>query len=324
VALAKLFSGITMKHRIVDRTIQLLTKGVRFLNYQAHEMRKSLSKPICYEKVQDSWPIDCPLVSIVIPCYNYGKYVEGAINSVLAQTFMNLEILVIDDGSTDIYTIDFLKTLSCPKTRVIQQINQGLAETRNNGAAAAVGKYVCYLDADDLLEPTYLEKTLTILESDESLGSCYTWVQCFGDINSVWQTQDLEPFTLKDGNTAPSHSVIRKQAWEDVKRQNGSGFLTKYNSFFEDWVFWIDIVQCGYRGQVIKEPLIRYRVHGESLGAQHRLGAKDRLEFENMLEILHDDRKNFFQDRTYRRNLEEKLNRRILIVNNRINLLSNT
>ena len=180
----------------------------------------------------------------------------------------------------------------------------------------AVGKYICYLDADDVLEPTYLEKTLSLLESDESLGSCYSWVQCFGDANSVWETADLDPFFLRQYTTASSHGVIRKVAWETVKERNGHGFLTKYDGYFEDWAFWIDMVQCGYRGHAIREPLIRYRVHTGSLGATHKPG------FAKMLKALHEDRREFFHDRSFRRKLARGLNQRIYIENSRINLSS--
>jgi len=279
-----------------------------------HMLRRKCQRVRCETKLQGPWPADRPLISVIIPCFNYGAYLKGAIESVLGQTFQRLEIIVINDGSTDVMTKEILRDLQYPKTRVAHQRNVGLAQTRNIGAELAAGKYLCYLDADDFIEPTYLEKTLAILENDESLGSCYSWVRCFGDCDSIWETRDLEPFWLKKGTTASSHSVIRKAAWERVKELNGSGFLSKYNGYFEDWVFWIDMVQCGYRGQVLKEPLIRYRVHKNSLGAMHKPG------FDEMVKVLHEDRKRFFHDRRYVRELEKKLNRRIYIENNCINL----
>jgi glycosyltransferase involved in cell wall biosynthesis len=178
----------------------------------------------------------------------------------------------------------------------------------------AMGKYICFLDADDWIEPPYLEKTLAILETDESIGACYSWVHCFGDRNDVVMTEDLDPFSLRLGTTAPSQSVIRKQAWRTVSEANGSGFLTKYNGYFEDWVFWIDMVQCGYRGIVIKEALINYRVHKDSLSATYKPG------FDNMLKVLHEDRKRFFQDRRYMRELHRRLNRSIRVENSLVNL----
>ena len=241
-------------------------------------------------------------------------YIREAIESVLAQTFQRFEILVINDGSTDELTKQVLHELSYEKTKVVHQSNQGLAQTRNNGAEMALGKYICYLDADDLIEPTYLEKTLRILESDESVGSCYSWVRCFGDHESIWKTDDLDPFFLKKRCTSSSHSVIRTDAWEKVKERNGSGFLSKYNGYFEDWVFWIDMVLCGYRGVVIREPLIRYRIHKDSLGATHKPG------YERMLKVLHEERREFFRERGTLKRLDKYLNRRILMENCLINL----
>jgi glycosyltransferase involved in cell wall biosynthesis len=283
---------------------------------RAHRLFVRSRKKIYEKREQQPWPPERPLVSLIIPCYNYGRFLCEAIESVLAQTYQRFEILVIDDGSTDELTKNVLQSLSYEKTRVIHQSNQGLAQTRNNGAAIAAGKYICFLDADDLIEPTYLDKTLHVLESDESVGSCYSWVQCFGECQSIWKTEDLDPFFLKKRNTSSSHSVIRKDAWESVKQKNGTGFLSEYNGYFEDWVFWIEMVQCGYRGVAIREPLIRYRIHSNSLGAIHKPG------FEKMLQILHANKKEFFQDRTGAKELEKSLNRRIVMENSRINLSS--
>lgn len=290
-----------------------INKLQMFISRRFHLLRKTLQRVSVQSKQQDQWPDNKPLVTVIIPCFNYGVFVRGAIDSVLAQTFQRFEIIVINDGSTDDITNEILKNLHYEKTTIIHQTNQGLAQTRNNGAALAVGKYLCYLDADDFFEPTYLEKTLSVLECDENLGSCYSWVQCFGDSDNIWKTENLDPFFLKQYTQASSHSVIRKEAWEKVKEQNGSGFLSKYDGYFEDWVFWIDMVQCGYRGQVIKEPLIRYRIHKASLGATHKKG------YANMLEVLREDRKKFFCDHSYTSQLSKMLNRRVYITNNRIN-----
>ena len=230
--------------------LSLASRLPAFVEEQWYRQRRKYQKIEYQRRQQTEWPADRPLVSVIIPCYNYGAFICEAIESVLDQTFQRLEILVIDDGSTEDFTKQVLRELEFPKTRVIHQTNQGLAETRNNGVKMAAGKYVCFLDADDLMAPTYLEKTLHLLESDESLGSCYSWVQCFGDSSSVWKTEDLDPYFLKKRNTASSHSVIRKEAWEKVRDANGAGFLSKYNGYFEDWVFWIDMLECGYRGVV--------------------------------------------------------------------------
>jgi glycosyltransferase involved in cell wall biosynthesis len=296
--------------------VVLIARSKLSFEERAHRLLRKRNKIVYQKKQQQAWPPDKPLVSVIIPCYNYGIYITEAIESVLAQTFQRFEILVINDGSTDVSTRQVLDGLSDRKTKVVHQYNQGLAQTRNNGAAMGSGKYICFLDADDLIEPTYLEKTLRVLEGDESVGSCYSWVRCFGEFESIWETDDLDPFFLKRRCTSSSHSVIRKDAWERVKDKNGSGFLSEYNGYFEDWVFWIDMVQCGYRGVVIREPLIRYRVHQDSLGATHKPGYAKRLQ------ALREERKEFFEDRSLLRRLEKLLSRRILIENNHINLSS--
>lgn len=273
----------------------------------AHESVKLL-RPIPYEfKYREPWPASKPLVSVVIPCYNYGAFIRQSIDSVLAQTFQNFEIIVVDDGSTDELTVSVLDALSCEKTTLIRQANQGTSAARNHGTQRARGKYVCYLDADDLLDSTYLEKTVAALEADEGLGCCYSWAQCFGDSDALWKTSDLDPYYLCQYMTAPSHIVIRKEAWNRVMKMNGAGYLTRYNGYFEDWVFCIDMVICGYRGKAIREPLIMYRVHKESSGARHKSG------FQMMLEILRRDRKNFFSNPTYRKQLQSQMKRIIVV-----------
>ena len=136
---------------------------------------------------QEKWPEDRPLVSIVIPSFNYGRYLEETIDSVLAQTFQDFEIIVTDGGSTDEDTLRLLQSLRKPKTTVY--LNEGrhlLGENRNLGIARARGKYICCLDSDDKLKPTYLEKALFLLEIYQ-YDIVSTSVQCFGGSNGLWQ-----------------------------------------------------------------------------------------------------------------------------------------
>src|SRR4051812_33220552 len=92
-----------------------------------------------------------PLVSVIIPCYNHGAYIDEAIQSVLAQTLQDFEILVLDDGSTDPDTIALFASRTWPRTRLFRTENGGLAKARNFLLARCSGKYLCALDADDRL-----------------------------------------------------------------------------------------------------------------------------------------------------------------------------
>src|SRR5262245_54640863 len=96
-------------------------------------------------------------MSVLMPCFNHGAFIGDAIDSVLAQTFQDFEIIVVDDGSTDALTNDVLSRLTTPRTTVLRTANQGLPAARNHAAQHASGALFCALDADDKLAPTWFE-----------------------------------------------------------------------------------------------------------------------------------------------------------------------
>ena len=162
------------------------------------------------------WPVQQPLISVVIPNFNYGTYLHNAIDSVLAQTFQDLEIIIVDDASTDPNTRQILAGMNKPKTRVIyQETNKGLPSTRNKGIAMAQGKYICCLDPDDYLDPTYLEKCVYHLET-RNLDVCSSWVQTFGESNDVWATGPFLIDVLMKGNSVCVSAVFKRALWEEV------------------------------------------------------------------------------------------------------------
>ena len=121
-----------------------------------------------------------PKVSVVIPCYNYGEYIDEAVDSVLAQTYDDFEIIIVNDGSTDAYTNKLLDGYDRPKTRVIVTTNNGVATARNIGISAASGQYILPVDPDDRIGNTYLEKAVKILDEHQELGMVYSHVEFFG------------------------------------------------------------------------------------------------------------------------------------------------
>ena len=96
-----------------------------------------------------------PLISVIVPCYNLGAYIEETIQSVLAQTVQDFEILVVDDGSTDADTVNLLASGSWPRTQIFRTPNGGLARARNTLIQRSNGRFLCALDADDKLHPQY-------------------------------------------------------------------------------------------------------------------------------------------------------------------------
>lgn len=222
-------------------------------------LRATLKKIVSQPMQQQAWFPDKPLVSVIIPCFNYGQYLEAAIDSVLSQTFQNFEIIVVDDGSNDALTIEVLEHLDKPKTKIIRQSNQKLPSARNNGIKVAEGKYICCLDADDLLKPTYLEKCLIRLET-ENLDVCHTWIQEFGDSCAIGKPGQFDLESLIYYNCVSVSAVFKRTAWEKA-----GGYDEAMVDGYEDWNFWIAIAKMGTVGAQIDEPLFWYRKHGSSM-----------------------------------------------------------
>jgi len=114
--------------------------------------------------------MDHPLVSIIITSYNYGRYLSEAIESVLKQTYQNIEIIVVDDGSTD-NTKNIAKRYP---VRYFYQANQGVATARNNGIKRSDGEFFLCLDADDKLLPDYIRKTVKVMMETPNIGFVLT------------------------------------------------------------------------------------------------------------------------------------------------------
>jgi len=105
-----------------------------------------------------------PKITVFIPAYNREKYIGDAIESILAQTFTNYEILLIDDGSTD-GTVDIMRSYTDPRLRIIRnEKNLGIPKTRNKGIEHARGEYIAMLDSDDRAYPTRLEKQAAFMD----------------------------------------------------------------------------------------------------------------------------------------------------------------
>jgi glycosyltransferase involved in cell wall biosynthesis len=202
-----------------------------------------------------------PLVSIVIPCFNYGSYVVEAINSILKQTLENVEIIVVDGGSTDGNTVEVLKLLIKPKTQVIfREGRHFVGSNRNLGIRLAKGRYICCLDADDTLAPTYLEKAVFHLET-YGYDIVSTGINFVGDKSGTLDSLEFPDLTnMVRGNHVLTCAVFRKVLW-----QNSVGFIDTGIGpahVAEDWDFWIRLAAKGARiRNIAREHLFNYRIH---------------------------------------------------------------
>lgn len=212
-----------------------------------------------------------PKVSVVIPTYNSIAYLPTTVQSVLQQTFTDWELIIVNDGSTD-QTVEWVKTVADPRVRLISQANAGVAEARNTGLHHAQGEYIAFLDADDVWEPTKLEKQVPLLDRDPQVGLVDTaaqWIDHHDYLldhchpptisGNVWPWI-LEANTLSCGSTA----LVRRVCFEAL------GGFDQAVSPAEDWDMWIRIATC-YRFAAVDEILVYYRQHPASASRNYTL-----------------------------------------------------
>jgi len=201
-----------------------------------------------------------PKISVIIPCFNQGAYLEEAVNSVLDQTFQDFEILVVDDGSTDAETIRMLEDYEKPKTRVIRTNNQGLSAARNNGIREAKGDYILPLDADDKIGPGYLEDAVLILDNHPEIGIVYCEASYFGVKGGRWDMPEYSPDKMLNHNVIFCTSLFRKADWEAV-----GGYNVNMVYGWEDWDFWLSLIHRGKKVYRIPKVHFFYRIREVSM-----------------------------------------------------------
>ncbi len=207
--------------------------------------------------------LDQPLVTVVIPCYNDGRYLDDAIRSVFKQTMTSFEVIVVDDGSTDPATIAIIEELPWTRTRVIHQENKGLSAARNAGMSAARGTYLVPLDADDALEPTYLERMVEGLEADPEAAFAACRARLFGDIDVVWIPRPYNPYQFALSNSIVGCVLMRRDAYLAV-----GGYDETMRHGNEDWDLWLRLLEDGWGVVEVPEVLFRYRKHGISMSVE--------------------------------------------------------
>jgi glycosyltransferase involved in cell wall biosynthesis len=197
-----------------------------------------------------------PLVSIVIPCYNHEQFIEETIRSVSQSTYSPLEIIVVNDGSTD-GSEDVIKTLQKHylNLKYFSQENEGPAAARNNGIRKSKGKYILPLDADDLISPDYIANGVKILSENNEVKLVYCEAEFFGERSGKWKLPPYSPKLLARENMIFCSAIYRKEDWERV-----GGYTEEMTWGWEDWEYWIALLKEG--GEVVKLPFtgFYYRV----------------------------------------------------------------
>jgi glycosyltransferase involved in cell wall biosynthesis len=216
-------------------------------------------------------------VSVIIPSYNSGHFVTEAIDSILSQTFKEFEILVIDDGSTD-NTKEVLEAYG-DKIRYLPKKNGGVSSARNFGIENAKGKYIAFLDADDVWMPEKLEKQVDLMEANREIGLCYAATQKVdAELNYL---SSIPANTYKDYTESlllnlniVAGSCSSAMARREILEQT-DGFDSKFTTY-ADWEFWLRLSLLTKFAPVTEE-LVKYRVVKGSMSSKPEISKKDAL-----------------------------------------------
>lgn len=222
--------------------------------------------------------MNLPKVSVIIPNYNYAKYIAKTIDSVLAQTYENIEIIVVDDGSKD-KSIEVLKKYG-EKITIIEQKNQGVSLARNNGAEKSTGEYIAFLDADDIWLPEKLERQMQKFFEDEEIGLVHcsmTYIdpndEVCGQINEGMEgnvAHEFLRFTKGVVIGAGSTGIVPRKVFEEI-----GGFDHRLSTA-ADWDFSYRIA-TKYKIGFIRQPLVLYRLHNSNMHSNIKLMEHDMM-----------------------------------------------
>jgi glycosyltransferase involved in cell wall biosynthesis len=229
-----------------------------------------------------------PKVSVVIPTYNRADYILESIESVFSQTFTDYEIIIVDDGSTD-DTWEILQPLiDNGKVLYIYQENSNKSAARNLGITKSSGKYIAFLDSDDVFLPTKLEKQVSYLDQNPEVGFVHSWYSKFDDEGNHLGIRDTSRYS---GWVYPkillSWSVLMALPCMMVKREVMSevGNFDINQNWGEDLDLWRRITRR-YPIDLIPEVLTKVRVHAGNLSKSK---AKPTVWFENYLHTAFED-----------------------------------
>jgi glycosyltransferase involved in cell wall biosynthesis len=206
------------------------------------------------------------LISVIIPTYNHGLFIEEAIQSVFLQTYQHLEIIVIDDGSTD-NTREILGKFG-KEINYIFQDNKGPSSARNHGLSVAKGKFIAFLDSDDVWMPEKLELQFNAIQEENSIGlvGCGGYdIDFSGRIEKVWIPKNypshiefVQELSIRNTFAGSSSGAFAKKECFDR-----AGFFNERLRFGEDWDMWLRIAKC-YKVRFVEKPLLKVRKHNFS------------------------------------------------------------
>ena len=205
-----------------------------------------------------------PRISVIIPCYNQGHFLKDALQGLEEFNSTLIEVIIINDGSTDESTIKVCRQLEADGYYVIFQENQGLAAARNRGLASARGEFILPLDSDNKIRAAYLTEALQIMDRDPQVAVVYANAEYFGMRTGIWRPGPFNMQRLMLSNYIDACAVIRKSVLDKIGYYDTG---MKYMGW-EDWDLWLRIAFAGCQFGFIDKTLWDYRVREDAMSKE--------------------------------------------------------
>jgi glycosyltransferase involved in cell wall biosynthesis len=224
-----------------------------------------------------------PLITTIVTVFNYSRFVREALDDLRDQTFSPIELIVVDDCSTDDSAELVREWMDANSDRfqlcrlVRHCTNQGLAQARNTAFLLAAGKYVFVLDADNRIYPRAIARLTEAAERSGKAGA-YSQLEVFGEERSIGYADVWDREHFKQENYVDAMSLIAKSAWQEV---GGYSYMDVVG--WEDFDFWCKLEEAGLRCTYVPEILCRYRIHGKSMVRSETNPRHERLRQEMLI-----------------------------------------
>lgn len=200
-------------------------------------------------------------IEAIITSYNQGDMILEAVHSLCSQTLLPKRIIIVDDGSTDVHSLNVLKRieedthLPVPVMICFQE-NKGVSSARNTGIRKAAAPMVLVLDGDDKLEPEYIEEVYKVLCNDPEVVIASSWMRTFGVLDAVVCPKGGNIVSFLSHNCCPATHILRREAYLQC-----NGYDESMRSGFEDWEFFLSMLETSPKAHagIVKKPLINYR-----------------------------------------------------------------
>lgn len=229
------------------------------------------------------------LISVIIPCYNQGTFIKETVSSVLAQTYDAVEIVIVNDGSIDnseVVIDEIIKENT--QIRYLKIENSGVSKARNIGIKNASGKYILPLDADDLINPKYIELAIDEFKKDPELIIVTAKGKFFGKEEGDWNLEDYTMKKMLHGNVIFCPSIFKKKDWEKI------GGFDETMTHLEDWDFFIRLSALNPKKiKKIDYLALLYRI--KETNARNTIGFRDGTYDDTALYVYTKNKNLFFE-----------------------------